>query len=297
MGSDEAPLNFLRAFDSAGKHLSFKLAAEELFISPPAVSHQIKALEERLGVQLFVRNNRMLSFTPAGEDYWRRVHDLLVQIDVLTLDLLRGYGHTTLLASIIPSLSSSLVIPNLGAFQEANPNIDIRIDSSTKNVSLEEGKADVVIRYGKGDWPNLVSEPLLDLYMQPIYPKHFAEIHDFSTIDSAANLPMVHNDGNPDGWHRWIQASGMKQPQPEHEFHFSDYPAAIEAAKTLGGTIAVMPVENYLLRRGLVIAPFPRWGPVEEKIYAVYRPTDQDKPAISIFIEWVKTLLAGLESD
>jgi DNA-binding transcriptional LysR family regulator len=89
----------------------------------------------------------------------------------------------------------------------------------------------------------------------------------------------------------------MTIPRTGREYHFSDYPATIEAAKTLGGAIAVMPIEKHLIERQLVIAPFERWGPVEEKVYAVYRPADRDNPAIAIFIDWMKTLFDKIDSD
>lgn len=296
MSGKTTPLNFLRAFDCAGKHLSFKLAAEELHVSPPAVSHQIKALEERLGVQLFLRNNRELSFTGAGETYWKQVHDSLAQLDAHTQALRQGYSQTRLLVSVIPSLASSLIIPNLATFQREHPLVTLHIDSSIKNISIEEGQADLVIRFGKGDWPNLTSEKLLDLYMQPIYPKSFATRYDFSDSESTSRVPLIHNNASPDAWHRWSQASDMDISKPDREYHFSDYPATIEAAKTLGGALAVMPIENELIHRGAVIAPFPRWGPIEEKVYAVFRPADSNNPLIAQFICWVKTLLATLDS-
>jgi LysR family glycine cleavage system transcriptional activator len=133
--------------------------------------------------------------------------------------------------------------------------------------------------------------------MQPIYPKSFLQDYDFSNPEQPPNVPLVHTDSTPESWHRWSQASGLPIPNPDREYHFSDYPATIEAAKSLGGAIAVMPIEKQLLQRKLVVAPFPPWGPVEEKVYAVYRPADNNNPAIASFIEWIKNLLKELESD
>lgn len=297
MSKIKTPLNLIRAFDCAGKHLSFKKAAEELHITPPAVSHQIKALEEKLGVQLFVRNNRELAFTDAGKQYWQHIHADLNQLDQHTRHLLRNHGQTSLVASIMPPLASTLLIPNLASFGEQNPGVTLRIDSSIRNVNLEQGEADVAIRYGDGHWPNLVSQKLLDIHVQPVYPPAFAGRYDFTDPASIRTIPLIHMAARPDAWPRWFNTMGLGVPQPEKEYHLDDYPAAIEAAKTLGGALAAMPIEQYLVTSGAVIAPLPRSGPLEDGVFAVYRPADSDNPLIQRFIHWTKTLLQSAFPD
>lgn len=291
------PLNLIRTFDCAGRHMSFKRAAEELHITPPAVSHQIKALEEKLGVQLFVRNNRELAFTPAGNRYWEQVHACIQALDQHTQDLLGAFGQSTLIASIMPPLANTLVIPHLAQFQEQHPGITLRIDSNIKNVNLEQGDADVAIRYGDGQWPNLISRKLLDIHVQPVYPPSFATRYDFSDPESVRTIPLIHMSARPTAWQLWFGASGYGTPRPEKEYHLDDYPAAIEAAKTLGGALAAMPIERYLVETGRVIAPLPPIGPLEDGVFAVYRPADQDNPVVQSFVSWIEGLLKQAFSD
>lgn len=297
MNPTRTPLNLLRTFDSAGRHLSFKKAAEELCITPPAVSHQIKALEQKLGVALFVRNNRELAFTAAGSQYWQQVHASLSQLDQFTRELQRQHGQATLVASIMPPLASTLVIPHLAEFTEQYPGINLRIDSSIRNVNLEQGDADVAIRYGDGRWPPLVSRKLLDIYVQPVFPAAFASRYDFSDPADVRRLPLIHMSARPNAWQRWFAATGLGAPQPEKEYHLDDYPAALEAAKTLGGTLAAMPIEQYLVDSGVLIAPLPRLGPLDDGVFAVYRPADQDNPVIQGFVQWIESLLQRTFSD
>lgn len=297
MTKPQTPLNLLRTFDCAGKHMSFKKAAEELHITPPAVSHQIKALEAKLGVQLFVRNNRELSFTPAGGRYWQQVHESIRVLDQHTLDLLGKFGQQTLVASIMPPLASTVVIPQLAEFQEQHPGVTLRIDANIKNVNLEQGEADVAIRYGDGQWPHLVSRKLLDLYVQPVYPPAFAQRYDFTNPDAIRRIPLIHMTARPNAWQNWYQAAGYGSPTPDKEYHLDDYPAAIEAAKTLGGALAAMPIEQALVQSGAVMAPLPAIGPLEEGVFAVFRPTDADNPVVQSFIDWVAQLLKSALSN
>lgn len=285
----KAPLNLLRAFQCAGKHLSFKLAAEELCITPPAVSHQIKTLEERLGVPLFIRNNRELTFTQSGHDYWNRVNSALQSLDQATAQLQGSQKRITL--SVMPPLAGSLVIPNLSGFQQAHPHITLQVDANIQNVSIENGEADIAIRYGNGQWGSLSTEKLLTLYVQPIFPLQFAEHYDFSDPEQIQRLPLIHMKARPNAWQRWFAESGLGTPHPDQEYHLDDYPSAIEAAKTLGGALAAMPLEQHLVDKGIVIAPLPKHGPLEDGVFAVYRPQDHSNPEVIAVINWIKQLL------
>lgn len=291
INNTKTPLNLVRTFISAGEHLSFKLAAEELCITPPAISQQIKQLEELLGIQLFIRGNRELSFTKAGEIYWQSTNRSVTELDQATASLQKQYGQSTLSISVLPPLAASLVIPNLESFQRLFPDVCLRIESNIKNVSIERGEADIAIRFGDGSWSNVICEKLLDLYIQPVFPPFFASRYDLTSMETLRTVPLVHMTARPGAWQRWFKELGLGAPNPEQEYHLDDYPSAIEAAKHLGAALALMPVEKELVSSGSVIAPIAEIGPIDEAIYAIYNVSDKDNPTIQAFLRWFGLLL------
>jgi len=157
------PLTALRTFESAARQLSFKAAAEELAVTPTAVSHQIKSLESWLGVPLFERLPRSVRLTDCGERLFRSLHGALLEV-AQTLDNLRPQRSTgNLTISTTPAFAALWLIPRLGRFYHAHPGIKLRLDTSTELLDLhQDASVDLVIRYGFGEYPKLHSQCLLD---------------------------------------------------------------------------------------------------------------------------------------
>ncbi len=152
------PLNGLRAFEAAARHMSFTDAAEELSVTQAAISHQVRGLEQRLGLKLFVRRNRSLLLSEAGQAYLPSVRSAFDQLNEATEKLLqkdRG-GHLTVTTTA--SFATKWLVPRLGGFQRANPEIDVRISTNTGLVDFSREDVDIGIRYGRGQWPGLVAE-------------------------------------------------------------------------------------------------------------------------------------------
>ena len=148
-------LNGLRAFEAAARHLSFTNAATELNVTQTAISHQIRRLEEELGIRLFVRQNRALTLTPEARDYLPGVRAAFNDLRLATDRLLRKDNDHVLTVSTLASLAAKWLLPRLSAFQEAHPGIDVRITTSTALVDFKSGDVDAAIRYGRGQWPGL----------------------------------------------------------------------------------------------------------------------------------------------
>ena len=146
-------LNGLRAFEAAARHLSFTNAATELNVTQTAISHQIRRLEEELGIRLFVRQNRALALTPEARDYLPGVRAAFNDLRLATDRLLRKDNDHVLTVSTLASLAAKWLLPRLSAFQEAHPGIDVRITTSTALVDFKSGDVDAAIRYGRGHWP------------------------------------------------------------------------------------------------------------------------------------------------
>ena len=156
------PLNGLRAFEAAARHMSFTDAADELSVTQAAISHQVRGLEQRLGLKLFVRRNRSLLLSEAGQAYLPAVRAAFDQLNEATEKLLqkdRG-GHLTVTTTA--SFAMKWLVPRLGGFQRANPEIDVRISTGTGLIDFSREDVDIGIRYGRGQWPSLTAERLVE---------------------------------------------------------------------------------------------------------------------------------------
>src|SRR5438034_3109809 len=154
-------LNGLRAFEAAARHMSFTLAASELNVTQTAISHQIRRLEEELGIRLFVRQNRALELTAEAREYLPGIRAAFNDLRLATDRLLRRDDDHVLTISTLASLAAKWLLPRLATFQEAHPGIDVRITTSTALVDFRTGDVDAAIRYGRGHWPGLRTDWLM----------------------------------------------------------------------------------------------------------------------------------------
>src|ERR1700710_3183852 len=154
-------LNGLRAFEAAARHLSFTKAASELNVTQTAISHQIKRLEEELGIPLFIRQNRALTLTPQAKDYLPGIRAAFNDLRLANDRLLRKDDDHVLTVSTLASLAAKWLLPRLTAFQEAHSRIDVHITTSTNLVDFKSGDVDAAIRYGRGQWPGLRADWLM----------------------------------------------------------------------------------------------------------------------------------------
>src|ERR1700676_2589856 len=161
-------LNGLRAFEAAARHLSFTNAASELNVTQTAISHQIRRLEEELGIRLFVRQNRALALTPAAKDYLPGVRAAFNDLRLATDRVLRRDNDHVLTVSTLAALAAKWLLPRLSAFQEAHPGIDVHITTSAGLVDFKSGDVDAAIRYGRGQWPGVRADWLMADELFPV---------------------------------------------------------------------------------------------------------------------------------
>src|SRR4030088_2655699 len=154
-------LNGLRAFEAAARHLSFTTAASELNVTQTAISHQIRRLEQELGIRLFVRQNRALALTPEARDYLPGVRAAFNDLRLATGRLLRKDNDHVLTVSTLASLAAKWLLPRLSAFPEGHPGLDVRTTTSPTLVAFTSGDVDAAIRYGRGHWPGLRTDSLM----------------------------------------------------------------------------------------------------------------------------------------
>ena len=163
------PLNALRVFDAAARHLSFTRAAEELFVTQAAVSHQIKSLEDFLGLKLFRRRNRSLLLTEEGQSYFLDIKEIFSQLTEATRKLQARSAKGALTVSLLPSFAIHWLVPRLSSFNSAYPGIDVRIQAVDRQEDKLADDVDVAIFYGRGNWPGLLVDLRYDEFFLQVW--------------------------------------------------------------------------------------------------------------------------------
>lgn len=289
------PLQLLRTFETAARLLSFKDAALALHVTPSAISHQMKQLEEHLGIDLFSRVNRGLQLTAAGLQYRHEVADALARLTRSTDDLHRRFGRPALRASILPLMAADLIIPALQSFQTMHPEIELRIETSIEMVDFAKSDLDVAIRFGLGDWPGLASEKICNIIGTPVCSAGYARDNNLKEIEDIRRCQLIGLPVQERAWERLAEAAGVVDFKPEHSLFLDSLLSTSRAAEQgLGLAIGLFPIMSPLLQSGRLVAPFPIWVPIPEGHYMVWRPEDSDRPALTAFRDWIRNLMSEL---
>lgn len=288
------PLNALRAFEAAARHQSFTRAAEELNVTQTAVSHQIRTLEERLGLKLFDRRGRALQLTEAAQNYLPSVRSAFDELHDATERLVRRDGDATLTVSTLTSFAAKWLIPRLGGFQDRHPEISIRIATSMVSVDFDRDDIDVAIRYGRGDWPGLRVDRLVREDIFPVCsPKLVAGPNPLRRPDELASHTLLHVVGFLEDWRVWLTAANVDGVDPSSGLRFDLMMNALQAAiDGLGVALGRSALVEGDLAAGRLIAPFDISLPIEAAYYVVAPEQSADRPNIKAFREWLITTLA-----
>ena len=289
------PLNALRAFEAAGRHLSFTKAAEELHVTPAAVGHQVKVLEDYLGVQLFRRLTRAIALTDAGQDLLPGLRDGFVRIEE-AVERLRGLEERGVLnVSAAQSLMAKWLVPRLDRFHKAYPDIDLRIFSTGRLVDFARDDVDVAVRYGLGHWPGLRVDLLRTEEMFPVCSPALLEgPHPLKTPDDLRHHVLL-QEGTPIfDWRMWLLAAGIDDIDPTRGPSFSHahllYQAAIVGQ---GVAIGATPMVDDDLAAGRLVKPFELTISVDWAFYVVCLEKRQDEPNIVALRDWLLAEAGG----
>jgi len=288
-------LNALRAFEAAARHRSFTKAAQELNVTQAAVSHQIKALEESLGLPLFERLNRALVLTDAGREYLPILSEAFDLIDVATRRLARSHSQGALKISIIPSFAAKWVLPRLPRFRERHPDIDVLLSAKEAMVDFGRDDIDIGLRFGPGRYPGLAVEPLMTDRKFPVcspkllhgrHPLREPEDLRFHTL--LQDDVDVLNDGITITWTKWLQAAGVHSVDGGRGPGFTDSSMVLAAAIAGHGVaLARASLAGDDIASDLLVKPF---GPELRTVYSywmVTRPDGLDSPKVQAFRTWL----------
>jgi LysR family transcriptional regulator, glycine cleavage system transcriptional activator len=253
------PLNALRAFEAAGRHISFTRAGKELHVTPGAVSRQIKFLEESLGISLFDRTNRELRLTEAGKQYLITLSELFERLDKTTKRLLDTQREQQLHIYCSMTFTLRWLVPRLTSFHALYPKRDIRLTTTVPTpLLLSTGDIDVALRQGVGPWPDAIAHRLIDTELLPVCSPRLLEANPLREIADLKRHTLLHSLARPADWAAWLSAAGATDIDPEHGIRFESsslaYQAAIEGIGCVIGQIAL--VFDDLLS-GRLVAPFP----------------------------------------
>lgn len=288
-------LSALRAFEAAARHQSAKLAANELSVTPTAISHQIRLLEESLGVALFVRKPRQLLLTPQARDLQATLQGAFDSIGDAVTRITAAPARQAITLSTTPAIAVRWLLSWVCLLRESHPQIDLRIHASHEPVSLDGVTADLAIRYGSGEWPGLVAEKLFDNTFVPACSPTLG-------LQSAEQLPrhsLIHFQPDsavsvPVDWGVWQKRARVKGLDVSSGLVFSDETHAVTAAID-GQGVALMSRELIAdeLSRGRLVQPF---GPelAGKPFHLVYPESRRDDPAILAVRDWIMSVPGGL---
>lgn len=282
------PLNALRAFEAAARHLSFTRASEELFVTQAAVSHQIKALEADLGVSLFRRITRGVLLTEAGQTYLPVLRDAFDAIAEATARVRADEESGLLTVTTTPSFAARWLVPRLGGFYADHPEIDVRLYPSIELIDFARDDVDVAVRFGGGDWPGVRAEHLLCLDMFPVCSPALLEgPHPLRTPADLSNHTLLHEDVRED-WRRWLLAAGIEGVDFARGPMFHDTSLLLQAAVAgLGVAIAHSALVNDDLAAGRLVRPFETRLATDVGFYVVCPEGTVARPKVRAFCDWL----------
>lgn len=302
------PLSSLRAFEAAARHLSLKRAANELNVTPAAISHQVKALEEFLGIPLFRRLNRGLELTPAARAALPKLSEGFASLAQAVASMRPQPDIGQLTINVAPSFAARWLMPRLHRFFAAHPDIDVRISARIRRqmvAGAQEGpverativswlqEADIAILYGHGDYPGYQVDRLLPLTLAPICsPELMRGEHPLRLPEDLRHHTLLHDDSGIfyEGeafWDIWLAAAGVTGVDTSRGSHFSQPVLALDAALDALGVAATFPVfAEPEVAAGRLILPFELRVPLSAAYYLVCEPATL-RPTVKAFREWL----------
>jgi LysR family transcriptional regulator, glycine cleavage system transcriptional activator len=287
----------LRAFEAVAKHLNFRLAAEDLALTQSAISRQIQALEENVGVLLFLRHTRAVELTQAGVQLLSAVTPSLERIDQAVNQVRLRSGRRSITLTTFASLASMWLIPRLGKFQTEYPDIDLRIDASDHFVDLETSDLDLAIRYGSIAQMPLTASRMFGEHLTPVASPAMAQRVSLEKTSDLKKLTLIEDVGRVNAhhewltWRRWLHAFNQAKLEPKRWMYFSYAHQMYEAALAGQGVVlARTPLIAQQLQDGTLIEPIKHSRVNSPMIYWYeLSPHAEQRPELQAFMRWLES--------
>ena len=294
------PLNALRAFEAAARHLSFSRAAAELCVTPAAVSHQVKGLEDLLGVALFRRLTRGVALTDEGRAYLPGLTEGFDRLAEASARIARHGLAGRLVVSAIPSFAMRWLLPRLADFRQRYQDLDMDVDATIQRVDFGRDDVDIALRYGRGQWSDVHCELFLKETVFPVCsPKLLEGSAALRTPDDLKRQTLLHDsqiktDESWMGWPSWLALLNARDVDAERGPRFSDSTMMLEAcAAGHGVAIGRRSLCEADLAQGRLVRLFGLERLADYDYYFVCRPGTVDRPKIAAFRSWLFEMAAA----
>ncbi len=292
------PLNALKAFEAAARHLSFTKAADELFVTQAAVSHQIKALEEYLSMKLFLRRNRTLLLTEEGQSYFLELKDIFKHLQEATERLVARGSKGAITVAMPPSFASIWLVPRINSFSAIHPDIDVRIKAVDFDEGFLEDDIDVAIYYGKGRWSGVQADKLHREFLTPLCsPSLFNGPKPLNDLTDLKHHVLLHDETRA-AWKNWLKQIDVPGVNVNQGPVFSHSMLVLQAAAlgqgiALGNTVLARPE----IEAGRLIMPFEEKLESREAFYVVCDESQAELGKIAAFRDWILALVEEEQDD
>ena len=296
------PLNALRAFEAAARHMNFSRAAEELSVTPGAVSQQIQNLEDYVGAALFKRTPKGLLLTDAAQTALPALREAFDRLGEAASMLTAAVDGRRVTVSAAPSFAAKWLVPRLGHFETAHPEVDVWLSAGMELVDFANGEVDIAIRYGAGRYPGLEVVKLMTETVIPVVSPELLAERPLLTPEDLAHHVLLH-DGSPDAddscpdWSMWLTARGIKGVDGGRGPRFNQSSLVIEAAMNgRGVALAKRALAQADIDAGRLVAPLQINTAVDFAYYVVHPKAKGRLPQVKAFVKWMEAEAAEHEA-
>lgn len=281
------PLNPLRAFEASARTGSISKAAEELHVTPTAISRHVKTLEDYLDVSLFNRKPSSLELTPAGRTYALSLGRAFEEISSATKKLKSSSKELHLSVRSYTTFMVKWLMPRLAGFQLEHPQVHVQLSTGYERVELERDHVDIWIRYGRGHWPGFTIQPIFNDRIRPFATTAFRK--ELKQLDDLQNYTLLRHSRRANDWNDWLEHAGIQMNQSTRTLDFDDLALVFEAVDSgMGIGIAQ---EEYLKHdqlKGKFYCPFKTVMERDTGYFALASPQHDSNPAVGLFLDWLE---------
>ncbi|WP_350334365.1 LysR substrate-binding domain-containing protein [Coralliovum pocilloporae] len=289
MGRSLPPFAALRAFEAAARHCSFKRAAVELSLSPSAISHQIKSLEDYLGVCLFIRNQNKLALTDMARNYLEPVSQALNLLEEATSRIEDRRDEASLSINLFPSFAEIWLIPRLAEYRRQNPDVSVKLITTYEPIPFAGSEVDLAITYTEDPDPQHPSALLFEEEIVPVCSPDY--LADFGPVETPADLAkhtMIICTNHPGEWDRWLAVHQVPESRPQNHVDVEGRSLAMRAAQdSLGIAIGRTPYADDALQSGALVKPFDSPVKTGRKYYLTWPERKAKFRNVKSFRSWV----------
>lgn len=285
----QTPIRGLRSFCIAAKCLSFKHAASQLYLTPSAVSHQIKQLEEQLGIELFVRQTRSIELTSAGKQFYQSVQPLISQLETTISDFTNSQQNKNIIISLPEFFASELFIPRLTEWSERNPTINLQLETVKSGIDPSLA-ADLSIVLTNSKPNEKVVHDLFPIRYAPACNKELYEKWKNSNVDALSSIPLILHRARPWAWHQWAEKVGVDNFSPKKIMQFDSMFAVARAAQRgMGIALIPLPISDAWFNEGLLIKLFEEELVTKDRYFLIQHDNIENKEEVNLFTQWVNS--------